>query len=44
VLRDLSLWADQHDLDLSGLDVGPPTLEDAYLAITGADSGENHHG
>jgi ABC-2 type transport system ATP-binding protein len=42
VLRDLSRWADQHDLDLSGLDVGPPTLEDAYLAITGADSGEDH--
>jgi ABC-2 type transport system ATP-binding protein len=31
-LRDLLGWADQHHLDLSGLEVGPPSLEDAYLA------------
>jgi ABC-2 type transport system ATP-binding protein len=31
-LRHLLGWADQHDLDLSGLEVGPPSLEDAYLA------------
>jgi ABC-2 type transport system ATP-binding protein len=31
-LRDLFGWADQHHLDLSGLEVGPPSLEDAYLA------------
>jgi len=31
-LRDLLRWADQHDLDLSGLEVGPPSLEEAYLA------------
>jgi ABC-2 type transport system ATP-binding protein len=30
-LRDLLGWADQHHLDLSGLEVGPPRLEDAYL-------------
>jgi ABC-2 type transport system ATP-binding protein len=31
-LRDLLGWADQHHLDLSGLEVGPPSLEEAYLA------------
>jgi ABC-2 type transport system ATP-binding protein len=31
-LRDLLGWADQHRLDLSGLEIGPPSLEDAYLA------------
>jgi ABC-2 type transport system ATP-binding protein len=31
-LRDLLGWADQYHLDLSGLEVGPPSLEDAYLA------------
>ena len=41
-LRELGLWADQHGLDLHGIEVGPPTLEDAYLAITGAGS-EGHH-
>ena len=34
-LRDLLAWADQHHLDLSGLEVGPPSLEDAYLAAIG---------
>jgi ABC-2 type transport system ATP-binding protein len=34
-LRELVPWADQHELDLSGLEVGPPSLEDAYLAVTG---------
>jgi ABC-2 type transport system ATP-binding protein len=34
-LRDLVGWADRHHLDLAGLEVGPPSLEDAYLAITG---------
>jgi hypothetical protein len=28
-------WAWAHDLDLSGLEVGPPSLESAYLALTG---------
>jgi ABC-2 type transport system ATP-binding protein len=31
-LRDLLGWADRHHLDLAGLEVGPPSLEDAYLA------------
>jgi hypothetical protein len=43
-LRDLVGWADQNHLDLSELEIGPPSLEDAYLAITGAQSGtEPHH-
>jgi len=28
-------WADRHRLDLSSLEVGPPSLEDAYLAAIG---------
>jgi ABC-2 type transport system ATP-binding protein len=34
-LRDLFSWADRHHLDLPGLEVGPPSLEDAYLAAIG---------
>lgn len=34
-LRDLVGWAERHHLDLAGLEVGPPTLEEADLAITG---------
>jgi ABC-2 type transport system ATP-binding protein len=34
-LGDLVGWAQCHHLDLTGLEVGPPSLEDAYLAITG---------
>jgi ABC-2 type transport system ATP-binding protein len=34
-LRDLTGWAGQHQLDLSGLEVGPPSLEEAYLAAIG---------
>ena len=34
-LRDLMGWADAHRLDLTGIEVGPPSLEDAYLAATG---------
>jgi ABC-2 type transport system ATP-binding protein len=34
-LRDLLAWADRHHLDLAGLEVGPPSLEDAYLAAIG---------
>jgi ABC-2 type transport system ATP-binding protein len=34
-LRDLVGWAGQHHLDLSRLEVGPPSLEDAYLAAIG---------
>jgi ABC-2 type transport system ATP-binding protein len=35
VLRDLVAWADRQHLDLAGLEVGPPSLEDAYLALIG---------
>ena len=34
-LRDLLGWTDRHHLDLSGLEIGPPSLEDAYLAAIG---------
>jgi len=34
-LRQLVGWADRHDVDLAGLEVGPPTLEDAYLSLIG---------
>jgi len=34
-LRDLVAWADHHRVDLSRLEVGPPSLEDAYLAAIG---------
>jgi ABC-2 type transport system ATP-binding protein len=34
-LRELLAWADSHQLELSGLEVGPPTLEDAYLTAIG---------
>ena len=34
-LRELVGWADQYGLDLSTLEVGPPSLEDAYLTAIG---------
>jgi ABC-2 type transport system ATP-binding protein len=34
-LRDLLGWAGRHHLDLARLEVGPPSLEDAYLAAIG---------
>jgi ABC-2 type transport system ATP-binding protein len=34
-LRDLLHWADCHHLDLSGVEVGQPSLEDAYLMAIG---------
>jgi ABC-2 type transport system ATP-binding protein len=34
-LRALLGWADRHHLDLAGLEVGPPSLEEAYLAAIG---------
>jgi ABC-2 type transport system ATP-binding protein len=37
-LRDLLGWADRHHLDLARLEVGPPSLEDAYLAAIGEPS------
>ena len=37
-LRELTGWASRHQLDLSGLEVGPPSLEEAYLAAIGEPS------
>jgi ABC-2 type transport system ATP-binding protein len=34
-IRELAGWADRHHLDLAGLEVGPPSLEDAYLTAIG---------
>jgi hypothetical protein len=34
-LRDLLHWADCYHLDLSGVRVEPPSLEDAYLTAIG---------
>jgi ABC-2 type transport system ATP-binding protein len=34
-LTDLLAWAQAHRLDLTGLQVGPPSLEDAYLTAIG---------
>jgi len=34
-LRALLAWADAEHVDLTGLEVGPPSLEDAYLATIG---------
>ncbi len=34
-LRELTSWADRQHLDLAGLEVGPPSLEDAYLTTIG---------
>jgi ABC-2 type transport system ATP-binding protein len=34
-LRDLLAWAQAQHLDLAGLEVGPPSLEDAYLTAIG---------
>jgi ABC-2 type transport system ATP-binding protein len=37
VTADLAMlvgWAREHNVDLTGLEVGPPSLEDAYLALT----------
>ena len=33
-LATLVGWAREHDVDLTGLEVGPPSLEDASLALT----------
>jgi ABC-2 type transport system ATP-binding protein len=34
-LQELMSWASRQQADLTGLEVGPPTLEEAYLALTG---------
>lgn len=35
VLHSLTGWALDHDVDLEGLEVIRPSLEDVYLALTG---------
>jgi len=34
-LRELVGWADRQGIDLAGLEIGPPSLEDAYLRTIG---------
>jgi ABC-2 type transport system ATP-binding protein len=40
-LEALTSWARRNRIDLTGLELGPPSLEDAYLALT-ADPGQPH--
>jgi ABC-2 type transport system ATP-binding protein len=42
----LDRWASDHDVDITGLEVSPPSLEDAYLSLTQGDStnGDNTNG
>lgn len=43
VLDALVGWAHRHEMDLAGLGVGPPSLEDAYLALTtGSQAADGH--
>ncbi len=42
-LRELTSWADRQHLDLAGLEVGPPSLEDAYLTTIGEPSTSEVH-
>ena len=47
VTADLSIlvgWARDHNVDLTGLEVGPPSLEDAYLTLTDAAKETHNHG
>jgi ABC-2 type transport system ATP-binding protein len=47
VTADLAVlvgWARSNYVDLTGLEVGPPSLEDAYLALTGELEGALSHG
>ena len=37
-LATLVAWARSGDVDLTGLEVGSPSLEDAYLTLTGSTS------
>ena len=41
VLRDLLAWAGPKSLDLAAIEVGPPSLEDAYLTAIGELPGSN---
>jgi ABC-2 type transport system ATP-binding protein len=47
VTADLSMlagWARRSGVDLTGLEVGSPSLEDAYLALTATNEGASDHG
>ncbi|HEX6523036.1 MAG TPA: ABC transporter ATP-binding protein [Streptosporangiaceae bacterium] len=47
VTADLSVlvgWARANNVDLTGLEVGPPSLEDAYLTLTDAAKEMHDHG
>jgi ABC-2 type transport system ATP-binding protein len=39
VLHDLTGWATEHQVELHGLEVVRPTLEDVYLELTGGEAG-----
>ena len=44
---DLSVlvrWARENQVDLTGLEIGAPSLQDAYLALTGDHEGAVRHG
>jgi ABC-type sugar transport system ATPase subunit len=44
VTADLALltgWARDNHVDLTGLEIGSPSLEDAYLALTSEEGAEN---
>jgi ABC-2 type transport system ATP-binding protein len=40
VLHELTGWALRHGLELEGLQVAQPTLEDVYLELTGGEAGQ----
>jgi hypothetical protein len=40
----LAGWARRSGVDLTGLEVGSPSLEDAYLALTATNEGAPDHG
>ena len=47
VTADLAMlvgWARENEVDLTGLEMGAPSLEDAYLALTGDHEGAVRHG
>jgi ABC-2 type transport system ATP-binding protein len=39
-LNDLTGWALEHGMELEGLHVAQPTLEDVYLELTGGEAGQ----
>ena len=41
-LASLTGWARENHVDLTGLEVGSPSLEDAYLALTSEERVLNH--